>query len=147
MEFVPTDTLSRHEPIKTEKQLKINVDHILLVVKDLEDTISFYRHLGFTHVETINRPNDTVGVIKKDNLMIELMQLPKGHETYRELRTNSDIGFRHMGFRVEDIQGVYESLKDKIQFDGPPVSSAGRGDRTLLFFKDPDGVELHFIQE
>ena len=127
--------------------MKINVDHILLVVKDLEDTISFYRHLGFTHLDTIKRPNDTVGVIKKDNLMIELMQLREGHETYREPRKNSDIGFRHIGFRVEDMQEVYESLKDKIQFDGPPVRSAGRGDRKLLFFKDPDGVELHFIQE
>jgi len=127
--------------------LKINVDHILLVVKDLENTISFYRHLGFTHLETIKRPNDRVGVIKKDNLMIELMELPEGLETYREPRKNSDIGFRHIGFQVEDIQEVYETLKDKIQFDGPPVLSAGRGDRTLLFFKDPDGLELHFIQD
>ncbi len=127
--------------------MKINVDHILLVVKDLENTINFYRHLGFTHVETITRPNDTVGVIKKDNLMIELMQLPEGGETYREPRKNSDIGFRHIGFRVGNLHEVYESLKDKIQFDGPPVHSAGRGDRTLLFFKDPNGVELHFIQE
>ena len=127
--------------------MKIKVDHILLVVKDLEKTINFYRHLGFTHMETVNRPNDIVGVIKKDNLMIELMQLPEGEETYREPRKNSDIGFRHIGFRVEDMEEVYESLKDKIQFDGPPVISAGRGDRRLLFFKDPDGVKLHFIQE
>lgn len=127
--------------------MKINVDHILLVVKNLENTINFYRHLGFTHVETVNRPNDIVGIIKKDNYMIELMQLSDGHETYREPRKNSDIGFRHIGFRVEDMEEVYESLKDKIHFDGPPVISAGRGDRRLLFFKDPDGVELHFIQE
>ena len=127
--------------------MKINVDHILIVVKDLKDTIRFYRHLGFTHVETIARPNDTVGVIKKDGLMIELMQLPPGEETYREPRKNSDIGFRHLGFRVDDIQEVYESLEDKIEFDGLPVNSAGRGDRRLLFFKDPNGVELHFIQE
>ena len=127
--------------------MKINVDHILLVVKDLESTINFYRYLGFTHLETVNRPNDIVGVIKKDNLMIELMQLPEGEETYRDPRKNSDIGFRHMGFRVEDMEAVYESLKDKVQFDGPPVISAGRGARRLLFFKDPDGVELHFIQE
>jgi len=140
-------TLSHHKSIGTENQLKINIDHILLVVKDLENTINFYKHLGFTHVETVNRPNDIVGVIKKDELLIELMQLPDGHETYREPRKNSDIGFRHIGFRVEDMQEVYEILKDKIQFDGSPVISAGRGDRKLLFFKDPDGVELHFIQE
>jgi catechol 2,3-dioxygenase-like lactoylglutathione lyase family enzyme len=127
--------------------LKINIDHILFIVKDLENTISFYQHLGFTHVETIKRPNDTVGVIKKDNLMIELMQLPQGDETYREPRKDSDIGFRHIGFQVEDMQEVYENLKDKILFNGPPVHSAGRGDRKILFFKDPNGVELHFIQE
>ena len=127
--------------------MKINIDHILIVVKDLEDTISFYQHLGFKHLETIKRPTDTVGVIKKDNLMIELMQLPPGKETYRTPRIDSDIGFRHIGFRVEDIHEVYEALKDKIEFDGPPVHSAGRGDRKLLFFKDPNGLELHFIQE
>ena len=127
--------------------MKINVDHILLVVKDLEDTINFYQHLGFKHLETIKRPNDTVGVIKKDNLMIELMQLPPGKETYRVPRIDSDIGFRHIGFRVEDIDEVYEALKDKIEFDGPPVHSVGRGERKLLFFKDPNGIELHFIQE
>jgi len=127
--------------------MKINVDHILLVVKDLEGTINFYKHLGFKHLETIKRPNDTVGVIKKDNLMIELMQLPLGEETYRVPRVDSDIGFRHIGFRVEDIHEVYEALKDEIEFDGPPVHSAGRGDRKLLFFKDPNGLELHFIQE
>ena len=115
--------------------MKINIDHILIVVKDLEDTISFYRHLGFTHIETIERPNDTVGVIKKDGLMIELMQLLPGEETYRKPRKNSDIGFRHLGFRVDDIQEVFESLKDKIEFDGLPVHSAGRGDRKLLFLR------------
>jgi catechol 2,3-dioxygenase-like lactoylglutathione lyase family enzyme len=127
--------------------LKINLDHVLLVVKDIEKSVTFYRHLGFKHIEIIQRPNDRVGVITKDNLTFELMQLPKGEETYREPRKDSDIGFRHIGFRVNDLQETYEKLKDKIEFDGPPVHSAGRGNRQLLFFKDPDGVELHFIQE
>ena len=127
--------------------MKITTDHILIVVKDLEDTINFYRLLGFIHVETVNRPNDAVGVMEKDGLKLELMKLPEGDETYRKPRKNSDIGFRHIGFKVENIQEVYESLRDRIQFDGPPVNSAGRGDRKILFFKDPNGVELHFIQE
>ena len=127
--------------------MKIITDHILIVVKDLEDTIRFYGHLGFRHVETINRPNDKVGLMEKDGLKLELMKLPDGEETHRRPRRNSDIGFRHIGFKVEDVQEVYEGLRDRIRFDGPPVSSAGRGDRKILFFKDPNGVELHFIQE
>lgn len=127
--------------------MKINIDHILIVVKDLEESINFYQHLGFQHLETIERPNDKVGIIKKENLTFELMQLPTGEETYREPRISSDIGFRHIGLRVDDLQEIYERLKDKIQFEGQPVQSAGRGSRKLLFFKDPNGVELHFIQE
>ena len=127
--------------------MKINLDHLLLVVKDIEKSVSFYQQLGFEHVETIQRPNDRIGVITKDNLTFELMQLPNGEETHRAPRKDSDLGFRHIGFRVDDLQETYENLKDKIMFDGPPVQSAGRGSRQLLFFKDPDGVELHFIQE
>lgn len=127
--------------------MKIKIDHILLVVKDRDDTINFYKYLGFKHIKTIDRPNDQVGIIKKDNMTIELMQLPKGDETYREPRKNSDIGFRHIGFHVDNLDEAFEKLKDKIQFDGSPVHSAGRGNRKLLFFKDPNGVELHFIQE
>lgn len=127
--------------------MKISTDHILIVVQDLEETISFYRHLGFVHVETIDRPNDTLGLMEKDGLKLELMKLPDGEETHRRPRKDSDIGFRHIGFRVEDVQEAYEALRGSIRFDGPPVSSAGRGDRKILFFKDPNGVELHFIQE
>ena len=127
--------------------MKISTDHILIVVQDLEETISFYRHLGFVHVETIDRPNDTLGLMEKDGLKLELMKLPDGEETHRRPRKDSDIGFRHIGFRVEDVQEAYEDLRGSIRFDGPPVRSAGRGDRKILFFKDPNGVELHFIQE
>lgn len=85
--------------------------------------------------------------MRKDNLKLELMKLPTGTETYRHPRINSDVGFRHIGFKVDDINEIYDSLKDKINFDSSPEISAGRGGRKILFFKDPNGIELHFIQE
>lgn len=127
--------------------MKIDVDHILIVVKDLDESIEFYKHLGFKHLDTIQRPKDRVGVMQKDSLTLELMSLPPGEETTRKPRVDSDVGFRHIGFRVDDVQEVYMQLKDRIRFEGAPVKSAGRGDRVILFFKDPNGVELHFIQE
>lgn len=109
--------------------------------------MDFYNLLGFEHLETVQRTYDTVGVMQKDHLKLELMMFPTGKETYRVPRTDSDIGFRHIGFKVQDIQAVYEHYKDKITFKAPPLRSPGRGSREILFFTDPNGIELHFIQE
>jgi glyoxylase I family protein len=122
-------------------------DHVLIVVKDLERSIGFYKLLGFDHVETIQRPNDRVGVMRLGEVKIELMCQPEGMETHRPPRKITDLGFRHIGFKVDDVEETYEGLKDLISFDSPPRSIAGRGGRMTVFFKDPDSVELHFVQE
>ena len=122
-------------------------DHILIVVKDLERSIKFYELLGFDHVETIQRPDDRVGVMRLGEVKIELMCLREGLETHRLPRKITDLGFRHVGFKVEDVEETYEGLKGLIQFNSPPRPIAGRGGRLTVFFKDPDGVELHFVQE
>jgi catechol 2,3-dioxygenase-like lactoylglutathione lyase family enzyme len=126
---------------------EIAFDHVLIVVKDLERSIRFYRLLGFQHLETIQRPRDRVEVMRLGPVGIELMKLPEGEETYRRPRELSDIGFRHLGFRVDDIQETYERLRNEIPFDSPPRPIPGREGRMTVFFHDPDGVEMHFVQE
>jgi glyoxylase I family protein len=125
----------------------VNFDHVLIVVSDLERSIEFYELLGFEHVETIQRPDDRVGVMRIGGTKIELMCLREGMETHRPPRRITDIGFRHIGFRVEDVEKAYKRLKGAIQFDSPPRPIAGRGGRMTVFFRDPDGVELHLVQE
>jgi glyoxylase I family protein len=122
-------------------------DHVLIVVKDLERSIEFYELLGFEHLKTIQRPKDRVGVMRLGGVKLELMNLPEGEETHRIPRVLTDTGFRHIGFKVDDVEAVYGRLKDKIQFDAPPRAIPGRGNRMTIFFKDPDGVEMHFVQE
>ena len=121
-------------------------DHVLIVSHDLERSIEFYSLLGFEHLETIQRPNDRVAVMRLGGVKVELMNLPEGEETLREPRRLTDLGFRHIGFKVDDLSAVYERLKDEISFDSPPRKIAGRGNRMTIFFRDPDGVEMHFVQ-
>ncbi|HUV33859.1 MAG TPA: VOC family protein [Candidatus Desulfaltia sp.] len=125
----------------------VNFDHVLIVVQNLERSIGFYGLLGFKHVETIQRPDDRVAVMRLGEAKIELMHLREGLETSRPLRRITDIGFRHLGFRVDDVEAAYERLKDRIRFDSPPIPIAGRPGRLTVFFKDPDGTELHLVQE
>ncbi len=122
-------------------------DHVLIVASDLERSIEFYALIGFEHLETIQRPNDRVAVMRLGSVKVELMNLPEGKETLREPRKPTDLGFRHIGFKVDDLNELYERLKDKIGFDSPPRKIAGRGNRMTIFFRDPDGVEMHFVQE
>jgi catechol 2,3-dioxygenase-like lactoylglutathione lyase family enzyme len=122
-------------------------DHVLIVVSDLERSMEFYGLLGFTHVETIQRPDDRVAVMRLGDAKIELMHQREGLETRRPPRRITDTGFRHLGFRVEDVREAYEGLKDRIRFDSPPTPIAGRPGRLTVFFHDPDGTELHLVQE
>ena len=126
---------------------EVALDHVLIVVRDLECSIEFYELLGFEHVETIQRPDDRVGVMRLGATKIELMCQREGRETHRLPRKVTDTGFRHIGFRIDDVREMYERLKDLIEFDSPPRPIAGRQGRLTVFFKDPDGVELHFVQE
>lgn len=122
-------------------------DHVLIVASDLERSIEFYTLIGFEHLETIQRPNDRVALMRLGSVKIEIMNLPEGKETLREPRKLTDLGFRHIGFKVDDLNEVYETLKDKISFASPPRKIAGRRNRMTVFFEDPDGVEMHFVQE
>lgn len=122
-------------------------DHVLIVVKDLEESVEFYKLLGFEHVDTIQRPKDRVSILRLGDVTLELMNLPKGKETYQQPRELTDIGFRHIGFKVDNLQEIYDRLKDKVRFDSPPRSIPGRGSRMTVFFKDPNGVEMHLVQE
>lgn len=48
-------------------------DHVLIVVQNLEHSVEFYGLLGFKHVQTIQRPDDRVAVMKLGEAKIELM--------------------------------------------------------------------------
>ncbi|HEX9915004.1 MAG TPA: VOC family protein [Candidatus Bathyarchaeia archaeon] len=125
----------------------LTFDHVLIVVQDLERSVEFYRLLGFQHVETIQRPDDRVAVMRLGEAKVELMHQREGLETHRQPRKLTDTGFRHLGFRVGDVAEAYERLKDRIRFDSPPIPIAGRPGRLTVFFKDLDGTELHLVQE
>ncbi len=123
------------------------LDHVLIVVQDLERSVEFYKLLGFTHVQTIQRPDDRVAVMRLGEAKIELMHQREGLETHRPPRKLTDTGFRHLGFRVGDVVEAYERLKDRVRFDSSPIPIAGRPGRLTVFFHDPDGTELHLVQE
>jgi len=142
------------------------VDHINIVVSDLERSVRFYTEaLGLEETRRAALEGDwiesVVGLagVRADVVYvqprdggprIELIQYhaPEG-KAIPETALPHTIGLRHIAFRVEDMEAACRRLRDAgAEFIGEPVAvpdgvvkhDAGR--KTLCYFRDPDGVIL-----
>lgn len=147
-----------------------NVDHINIVVTDLERSVRFYTEvLGLKETRRAHLSGEWIDAIvglrgvaaevayvvaPGGEPRIELLcyQSPTG-EIIPAASAANTVGLRHIAFRVTDIQATLERLR---QFDVPvlsePVKVPGgvikhsAGDKQLCYFYDPDGVLLELAQ-
>ncbi len=146
------------------------VDHINIVVQDLERSVRFYCDvLGFRKTADVYMEGDWIeaivglrGVRGKvafveppgGGLRFELLEYvaPAGVALPENSRPNTR-GLRHVAFRVTDIAGLAERLRAAgvTLFSAPVKVPQGvvkfaAGDKTLLYFLDPDGVVLELAE-
>ena len=105
----------------TEELLSWKLDHIGIIVRDLEKSIEFYRSLGAGQfhsnkpVQRIERkwlgklvPLDIVNVIARSarlgSVDIELLQPFEGESVWRNFLETKGEGMHHIGFLVDDIE-------------------------------------------
>lgn len=142
------------------------VDHINIVVRDVERSVRFYTEmLGFTRTkdawlegEWIDRIVGLSGVRARAVFIvapageprIELLQYerPAGLDRPENARANT-LGLRHIALRVDDIAGMVTKLRaagvtvfsEPVRVP-PGVVRHDAGEKTLVYFLDPDGVIL-----
>jgi glyoxylase I family protein len=146
------------------------IDHINIVVADLARSVKFYTEvLGFrkTHdvhmegawIEAIVGLRGVKGLVAfveppGGGLRLELLQYesPAGAARPENSRANT-IGLRHIALRVDDIAGMTARLRSAgvTLFSDPVLVPAGvvkfaAGDKTLVYFLDPDGVILELAE-
>ncbi len=147
-----------------------SIDHINLVVGDLERSVRFYVDLlGFKEVRRARLEGDWIEAVvgladvcadlvyieaPDGGLRIELLEYrsPPGAMIPENALPNT-LGMRHLAFRVRDMDAVYERLRAAgVAFINPPTSVDGRvvqheaGRKTLCYFHDPDGVILELAE-
>lgn len=147
------------------------IDHINLVVADLARSVKFYTEvLGFVKTADVHMTGawieEIIGLKSVEGLVvfvelpggggprIELLQYvtPAGVALPENSRANTR-GLRHIAFRVDDIAGMAARLgaagvtlfSEPVRVPQGVVKFAA-GDKTLVYFLDPDGVILELAQ-
>jgi catechol 2,3-dioxygenase-like lactoylglutathione lyase family enzyme len=128
------------------------VDHLDLVVSDLERSLAFYRGLleplGYDRTVEIvgERGERVVYLIRSGGVAVSLRhaETPGPYDRYR-------VGLHHLAFQAGSREIVDERLRwvraqgveienDPREYDYMPGYYAG-------FFRDPDGIKLEILHE
>ena len=146
----------------------ITLDHVAVMVSDLEKSLRFYRDLlGFEVLspeEHKGGPIDEMVQISGVHMREYRLVPPGGVNGYQRPEGASPgqitldliewitpespqqrfpihhVPSAHLCFGVENLQSIYDRLsKEGVEFVSPPVTFKGEGEWHVLFFYDPDG--------
>jgi catechol 2,3-dioxygenase-like lactoylglutathione lyase family enzyme len=138
------------------------INHINVVVSNLDEAKSFFVQLGFTVGDESELSGEWISsIVALSNVMARYatLNLP-GTETNLELieyasppserdpnmGKANQMGFRHIAFEVENIDEIVQDLKDKgIKFISSIHTYPKTGKR-LVYFWGPDGILLELAQ-
>lgn len=116
--------------------MKIKVQYSTMIVKNLEESINFYRDvLGFKEGYHVDSPDGgTITIMKSENgASIELIE-----------NTNFEVGLYSVGTDVDNLDETIKYLKEKgYETTGPVIpTTVGR----MTFVMDPNGVRICLIE-
>ena len=115
----------------------LGIDHIELIVRDVDEHVAFYEKLGF---KVLLRTEHHGGSAE--------LQLPGENQPVIEIHTatgEETIGINHIALKVANAQEAYDDVTSKgIKPDRGPhlVQVAGR---TNVNLRDPDGWRMQLV--
>lgn len=147
-----------------------SIDHLNIVVRDLETTVRFYCDLlGFQQTNRATLQGDWIDAvaglsgIKAEVVFLELpgngprievlqYLTPAGQNLPANSIANT-FGLRHFALRISDMTATVARLRAAgVQFVGDPVEvptgilKGSTVHKTLCYFHDPDGVLLELAE-
>src|SRR6185437_14066245 len=122
--------------------MNISVEHLAIVAKDPIAVKNWYeRVLGAKHIWD-NGQNPPTCLISLGNVWFEIYAAEK---SIPETANNKLAGFRHLALRVDSLDVAKAELEKRgVKFTEAERQAAGGG--RILFFADPEGNLLHFVE-
>ena len=114
----------------------MELDHIALIVST-EESLSFYKKLGFIEKNRIERGYDTVVFMENNSVVLEIF-IDQNHPA--RVSGPEALGLRHIAFVVESLEEVMRDVEcEEIRTDW--------FGRRFTFTKDPDGQPIEFKEK
>jgi methylmalonyl-CoA/ethylmalonyl-CoA epimerase len=130
------------------------IDHIAVLVDDLEQTLSFWRDglgMEMTHVEDVPAEKSMVAFLPVGGSEVELVKPTTDDSGLARYLEKRGPGMHHICLEVDDIEGMLARLKDKgIQLiNETPVVGLGGKKYAFVHPKSANGVmvELYELPE
>lgn len=113
------------------------IDHIELIVRDVDEFVRFFELIGFEVLRRTQHHGDSAEV-----------KLPGPEQTIFEIHRvagEENPGVNHIAFQVADVQAAYAHLAGQgLEFDKEPWRVPQTG-RMIANFRDPDGWRLQLV--
>ena len=117
-----------------------SMDHVNMNVKNLEESIEFYKNLfGFEVRKEDNSPNKLDApskIIGNDSIKLCL---------YEDPQMSPDGGIAHFGFHIANFDKIIEKCKElnvEILYGGPVEFEKSRS----VYIKDPSGYDIELSE-
>lgn len=124
-------------------------EHVGMVSSDLDKTIAFYCGLLGLKEILVKRTGEggRIAFLEIGGVMLEIVE-PAGASTPAREVPMSEAGIRHITFRVDDVDAIYERLRAAgVEFTIPPRQAVNAElIRKVAFCRDPDGIVVEFLE-
>jgi catechol 2,3-dioxygenase-like lactoylglutathione lyase family enzyme len=112
-----------------------SMDHVNMTVKNLDQSVEFYKKLFGFQVKK-EQPEQDSKIIGNDNIKLCLYEDPK---------MSPEGGIAHFGFNIENFEEIIEkcnSLGVEVLYDGPVQFEKSRS----VYIKDPSGYDIELSE-
>ena len=124
------------------------IDHIGIVVRDLEESIRIYSEvmkLPFVRKERNPAFNVDIAFFRCGEVLVELL-CPYGPGMNQDFLDSTGGGIHHIAYEVDDVRATYDEVADTLGHKDKLAPGAGG---TTIFFVDPrkmNQVETEFLE-
>ena len=135
--------------------------HTGIVVSDMAKSLEFYRDLLGMEVwadlednspciqSVTGLPGANIWMVKlqaQDGGSIELLKYLSHPQDPPKPARACDVGCNHVALRVDDLDALYQKLKQHgIHFNTPPIISSDGGAK-ITYCRDPEGVLVELVE-